>query len=69
MVNYRAYVMDREGRIALADWLDSNDDATALRDARALCSESRPMVDVWQGSRRVGAVFNNPERRLLPMAV
>jgi hypothetical protein len=58
MTSYRLYCMDGAGRIDLADWIEAEDDAKALANAREL-KNGALRCEVWQGNRLVGSFGAN----------
>ncbi len=56
MPHYRAYTLDRNGRIRAPHNLDCPTDADALEYAADLSGEKEASVEVWQGARRIGRV-------------
>lgn len=53
-MHYRAYVLDRENRIASAVDLDAGDDNDAIAQAQAL-NRAEP-IELWQRDRKVGRI-------------
>lgn len=53
MQTYRAYLLNAEGKIIWADWLEAPSEEVALEKAHALCNEGTPTVELWQGERRL----------------
>ncbi|MGZ3275721.1 MAG: hypothetical protein ACXU82_21285 [Caulobacteraceae bacterium] len=56
MRTYRAYLVNREGRIVFGEWLHATEDSEALSEAHALCTEDMPKVEIWQGTRLIAEV-------------
>jgi hypothetical protein len=54
MLNYRLYLLTRDGHITWAKDIDANSDETALELARM--EDHKHNIEVWQGKRRVGIV-------------
>ncbi len=51
MASYRLYCLDRQGKITAAEWLEAEDDASALAAARAL---GKPMAcELWLRNRMI----------------
>jgi hypothetical protein len=61
MANYRFYFLDDSEHIKNADYVECENDRSALEKARELCEAFH--IDVWLGARRVGRV-NKGERPL-----
>ncbi len=58
MASYRLYSLDGAGHISLADWIEAQTDAQALRQAQALRNDAL-RCEVWQGNRLVGSLARN----------
>jgi hypothetical protein len=56
MPTYRAYRVDRNGKIRAAEWLDAQHDEAAKAQARSLCDAASPVIEVWDHGRLVGRV-------------
>lgn len=56
MPTYRAYVLNRAGRITWGDWIEARDQREAEAKARELCREGAPAVEIWRGPKRVAAI-------------
>ena len=51
MASYRLYCLDRQGKITAAEWLEAEDDASALAATRAL---GKPMAcELWLRNRMI----------------
>ena len=55
MTAYRLYCLDGAGRIDFADWIEAQDDADAIAQAREL-KKGALMCEVWQGDRLVASL-------------
>ena len=55
MQTFRVYLLNADGKIVWGDWIQAAGDIDALAKAQALCDGDKPMVEVWQGARKVGA--------------
>lgn len=51
MPGYRVYTLDGDGRFSRADWIEAEDDLSALSAARCTMQE-RPF-ELWHGKRLV----------------
>jgi len=56
MPTYRAYRVDRNGKIRAAEWLDAQHDEAAKAQAQRLCDAASPVIEVWDNGRLVGRV-------------
>jgi hypothetical protein len=56
VATYRAYRLDKAGRIVSGDWLEAADDESAKDLARAFCDDLTPTVELWQAQRRVAVL-------------
>ena len=54
MAEYRVYRLDGSGQISRAEWIEADDDHTAVRKAREL-KDSCVTCEVWQRERLVGS--------------
>ena len=54
MAEYRVYRLDGSGQISRAEWVDADDDDTAVRKARDL-KDSCVTCEVWQRERLVAS--------------
>jgi hypothetical protein len=61
MPTYRAYLLDTRGKIVWGDWIEADDEQDARRKAQELCSEGKPVVELWEGKRMVGDVECGPK--------
>jgi hypothetical protein len=59
MPAYRIYCLDGSGKVWAAEWIEADDDASALDSARQFSSAVR--CEVWQGQRLVGRVDLKPD--------
>jgi hypothetical protein len=53
MKTYRAYRVDKAGKIKAGEWLLATDDADARRQAEVLCAPATPKVELWQGGHLI----------------
>ena len=53
MPTFRAYLLDKRGRIVWGDWLEAADLAEAKEKAGQLCREGAPTVEIWEGPRHL----------------
>ncbi|HEY3814856.1 MAG TPA: hypothetical protein VGL66_16685 [Caulobacteraceae bacterium] len=53
MPAYRAYLLNAAGKIIWGDWIEATDQKEAEAKAHALCNEGTPVVELWQGARRL----------------
>ena len=58
MPAYRLYALDEDDRINLADWIEADSDADAIRQAKTI-EEGRRLCEVWQGNRMVATLRSN----------
>jgi hypothetical protein len=56
MTAYRVYQLDPAGHIAHADWLEAETDEAAESLALRLCGPGVPMVELWDGTRRIAVL-------------
>ena len=56
MPTYRAYLLNKAGKIVWGDWIEADDEATAQARAHELCSQGAPMVELWQGPKLVAEI-------------
>lgn len=56
MQTYRAYLLDSNGKIVWGGWLEAESEQEATRKAHELCSEGKPVVELWQGARPIAKV-------------
>lgn len=71
MPTFRAYLLDADGKITWAEWIEAASENEALDKAKAFCRDGVPTVEVWQGTKKVGEdhCFPDPPaktRRWLP---
>lgn len=59
MSQYRLYRLDGAGNISSAEWLQADDDESALRAVSAM--GLRSAVELWNGKRLVARVEAAPE--------
>ena len=52
MQTFRAYLQDAAGRVTWAAWIDAAGLDEAIRKARDLCGQARPLVEVWSATDR-----------------
>jgi hypothetical protein len=53
MPMYRAYVLNLAGRIVRGEWVEAENLEEARAKARNLCDTASPVVELWQGPRRL----------------
>ena len=53
MLVYRAYLLDKKGKIVWGDWIEAADQRDAEAKAHALCKEGTPLVELWKGNQRI----------------
>jgi hypothetical protein len=51
LANYRLYCLDRNGKIAAAEWVEAVDDAAAIAAAHALAKPT--ICELWLNNRLV----------------
>ena len=56
MANYRVYKLNADGRIVAGEWIEAANDGEARTVAHALCDETTPTVELWQGARRIAVL-------------
>lgn len=56
MRTFRAYMLDTAGKIVWADWIEAEDLSEAEVKAHALCRDGTPMVELWEGPRRMSDI-------------
>ena len=54
MAEYRVYRLDGSGQISRAEWIEADDDHTAVRKAREL-KDSCVTCEIWQRDRLVAS--------------
>jgi hypothetical protein len=50
---YRLYRLDGAGKIAAADWIEAQDDASATRQAKEQAGSSGGFYELWERNRLV----------------
>lgn len=55
MKTFRAYLLDHNGKITWGEWIEAVDEQHAMLKAKDLCREDSPKVELWQGSKKIGA--------------
>lgn len=58
MPSYRVYCLDGAGKVWAAEWIEADDDPSALDAARQFTKAVQ--CEVWQGQRVVGRVDPKP---------
>ncbi len=53
---FRAYLLDRHGKIVWGDWIEAATEADAVAKAHALCKDGTPMVELWKGDRHLADI-------------
>lgn len=61
MPTYRAYRVDRRKHIQAAAWIEAPDDGAAKAEAREMCEDGAPTIELWQGARLVDDIDCDPE--------
>lgn len=56
MAQYRAYRLNRAGRIVSGEWIEAADDPAARAAAHAFCDDVTPTVELWLGARIVARI-------------
>jgi hypothetical protein len=54
MRTFRAYLLDDAGRIKWGEWIEAPDQAAAEAEAKQLCRDGVPTVELWEGARLLG---------------
>jgi hypothetical protein len=57
---YRAYLLNAAGKITWGDWIEAANQQDAESKAHALCGGGAPMVELWQGTRRLAELPCDP---------
>ena len=57
MPAYRVYCLDGAGKVWAAEWIEAEDDASAMEIAQGMNRAVK--CEVWQGQRLVGRVDTN----------
>lgn len=55
-MHYRVYKLDPAGRIMSGAWIEAANECDARDQAKALCGEDSPQVELWQGARKVAVL-------------
>lgn len=58
MANYRLYSLDGVDKVASADWIEADDDATAIEEVKKRM-DGRD-CELWQGPRLVARIAAKP---------
>jgi hypothetical protein len=67
MKTYRAYRVDKGGKIKAGEWLLATDDADARRQAEAFLREpATPKVELWQGGHLICELTGGDRRGAPP---
>ena len=53
MPTFRAYILDRAGKITWGEWIEADSREEAEAKAKALCDKGHPTVELWKGAERV----------------
>jgi hypothetical protein len=61
MSAYRVYCLDGAGKVWAAEWIEADDDSSALESARQFIKAVQ--CEVWQGQRLVGRVSLKPDQQ------
>ena len=59
MANYRLYCLDRQGKIATAEWVEAADDAAAIAAARALAKPTD--CELWLRNKLIERIAASPK--------
>jgi hypothetical protein len=54
--HYRAYKLNAGGRIVSGEWIEAASDEAARELAHAMCDDTTPSVELWQGARRIAVL-------------
>jgi hypothetical protein len=54
--HYRVYKLNAGGRIVSGDWIEAENEVAARTAAHEMCDEATPMVELWQGARRIATL-------------
>lgn len=57
MPTFRAYTLDPAGRITWGEWIEADDLETAREQAHEMCDDGHPVVELWQGARKLDAII------------
>jgi len=60
MADYRLYCLDGAGHIGLADWIEAEDDQSAVVHARRLRPDAH-ICEIWEKKRLVARVNHEGE--------
>jgi hypothetical protein len=53
---FRAYLLNAQGKIVWADWIEAVSEEEAIATAHSLCREGTPTVELWKGERHVAEI-------------
>ena len=56
MAEYRVYVLQGDGRLGLADWIEAPDDEAAIAEARKLIPHKGDRCEVWRDKQLVATI-------------
>lgn len=55
-MQYRVYRLSPAGKIVSGDWIEAESEQQARSMAETFCEEATPVVELWQGARRVAVL-------------
>ena len=55
-MQYRVYRLSPAGRIVSGHWIEAASEPEARELAGAMCDETTPAVELWQGARRLAVL-------------
>ncbi len=56
MKTYRAYLIDKTGKIVWGEWIEAASQDEAVIEAHKLCKEGTPTVELWLGAAPVAEI-------------
>jgi hypothetical protein len=56
MQTFRAYLLDKKGKIVWGDWIEAVSEDEAIAKAHHLCKEGTPTVELWKGASPVATI-------------
>jgi len=60
VTDYRLYGLDGVNKVASGEWIEADDDATAIELAKTMMDWHD--CELWNGSRRVARIRRKPKR-------
>jgi hypothetical protein len=57
MPTFRAYTINKAGKITSGDWLEAENIEEARNKAHELCDDGHPVVELWHGPRKLDEVL------------